>query len=358
VDADLSSFREDFDGNAFVIHVQEEDSVTARGSESIKVYQPRVEAAKNTTSQLREAAELVIQEAWLESLLPRVEEEVNGEVDLGPPLDSSTIHWRPPEDGIVLLELFGGIGSGLVAVLQTGLKVKRYIYVDVDEAARQVAKRHSRRLRTQFPELLATSAIKTSFSMLVGDIVLVSAEDIYHCGHVDLVIAGRPCQDISMAGKQNGLQDGHSSRFHNMIRVMRYLQTSQRRPPGYIVENVPVVSSSRSRTLESMHRIHNILGVPVLIDAAVVGSRAHCPRLWWTNLAPTELLQSVVGWIKWPDMYVNDILDPYRAPRRVYHDDQAPLAVVNRKGEPWRALPTLVSFARSYAFKNNGAGLV
>jgi hypothetical protein len=122
-----------------------------------------------------------------------VEEEVNGEVDLGPPLDSSTIHWRPPEDGIVLLELFGRIGSGLVAVLQAGLKVKRYIYADVDEAARQVAKRHSRRLRTQFPELLATSAIKTSFSTLVGNIALVSVEDIHHCGYVDLVIVGWPC---------------------------------------------------------------------------------------------------------------------------------------------------------------------
>jgi hypothetical protein len=64
----------------------------------------------------------------------------------------------------------------LVAVLQAGLKVKRYIYVDVDEAARQ-----------------ATSAIKTSFSTFVGDIALVSAEDIHHCGHVDLVIAGWSC---------------------------------------------------------------------------------------------------------------------------------------------------------------------
>jgi site-specific DNA-cytosine methylase len=191
----------------------------------------------------------------------------------------------------VLLELFGGIGSGLVAVLQAGFKVKRYIYVDVDEAARQVAKRHSRRLRTQFPELLATSAIKTSFSTLAGDIALISAEDIHRCGQVDLVIAGWPCQGMSMAGKQNGLQDGRSSRFHDM----RYLQTSQRRPPGYIVENVLVVSSSWSRTLESMHRIHNILGVPVLIDAAALGSRAHRPRLWWTNLAPAELLQSAVG---------------------------------------------------------------
>jgi hypothetical protein len=121
-----------------------------------------------------------------------VEEEVNEEVDLGPLLDSSTIHWRPPEHRIVLLELFGEIGSGLVAILQAGLKVKRYIYVDVDEAARQVAKRHSRRLRTQFPELLATSAIKTSFSTFTGNIALVSIGNIHRCNHVDLVIAGWP----------------------------------------------------------------------------------------------------------------------------------------------------------------------
>jgi hypothetical protein len=118
------------------------------------------------------------------------------------------------------------------------------------------------------------------------------------------------------------------------------------------------VSSSRSRTLESMHMIHNILGMPVLIDAAAVGSRAHRPRLWWTNLAPAELLQSAMGLIKRLDGLMSDILDPHRAPRYVYHDDQAPLAVVNRKGEPRRALPTLVSFARLYAFKDNGPGLV
>jgi site-specific DNA-cytosine methylase len=67
-----------------------------------------------------------------------------------------------------------------------------------------VAKRHSQRLRTQFTELLATSAIKTSFSMLAGDIALVSTEDIHRCGHVDLVNVGWPCQGIFMAGKQNG----------------------------------------------------------------------------------------------------------------------------------------------------------
>jgi hypothetical protein len=71
----------------------------------------------------------------------------------------------------VLLELFGG--SGLAAVLQAGIKVKRYIYVDVDDATRQVAKQHARRLRTQFPDLLAYTAIMSSFSTLVGDIALL-----------------------------------------------------------------------------------------------------------------------------------------------------------------------------------------
>jgi dephospho-CoA kinase len=44
----------------------------------------------------------------------------------------------------VLLELFGGIGNGLATVLQVGIKIKQYIYVDFDDVARQVAKQHSK----------------------------------------------------------------------------------------------------------------------------------------------------------------------------------------------------------------------
>jgi hypothetical protein len=107
-----------------------------------------------------------------------------------------------------------------------------------------------------------------------------------------------------------------------------------------------------------MYKIHGILDVPILINTAAMGSRAHHPRFWWTNLAPAELLQSAIGHTKQPNVYVSDILDPHRTPQRIYHDDQAPLAVVNRKEEPRRAFPTLVSFARSYAFKDNRPGLV
>jgi hypothetical protein len=60
VDADLSLFKEDVDGSAFATHMEGEDLVTARGSESIKVYQLGVEAAWSTISQLREVAKLLI----------------------------------------------------------------------------------------------------------------------------------------------------------------------------------------------------------------------------------------------------------------------------------------------------------
>jgi hypothetical protein len=70
-----------------------------------------------------------------------------------------------------------------------------------------------------------------------------------------------------------------------------------------------------------MYKIHGILGVPVLIDAAAVGSRAHHPRFWWTNLALAELFHSAIGHTRRLDVYVSDILDPHRTPRHVYHDD-------------------------------------
>jgi hypothetical protein len=71
VDVDLNLIREDFDSNAFATHVEGEDPMTARGLKSIKVYQHGVEATWSTTLQLREAIEVVIQEAWQDSLLPR-----------------------------------------------------------------------------------------------------------------------------------------------------------------------------------------------------------------------------------------------------------------------------------------------
>jgi hypothetical protein len=207
VDAESPWFMETFDENAFIIHLhmQVDAHVSAKNLESIKVHQPGIEAAWSTTAQLRKAVELIVQEAWQESLLPREEVRSDGQEDHGPPVDNSTIHWKPLDDEIVLLELFGGIGTSLAAVLQAGIKVKYYVYVDIDDAARQVAKHHSQGLRVQFLKLLTTTALLSAFSSLTGDFSLISENNLHWLGHMDLVIAGWPCQGMSMAGNQNGL---------------------------------------------------------------------------------------------------------------------------------------------------------
>jgi hypothetical protein len=113
----------------------------------------------------------------------------DGQKDHYPPLDNSTIHWKPPDDGIVLLELFGGIGTSLAAVLQAGIKVKRYVYVDINDAARQVAKHHSRGLRVRFRELLTTTALLSVFSSLTSNISLISEKDLHWLGDCRLALS-------------------------------------------------------------------------------------------------------------------------------------------------------------------------
>jgi hypothetical protein len=86
------------------------------------------------------------------------------------PLFHHFIIWTPPKEGITLLELFGGIGTGLEALLQSGMVVRRYFYVDIDPITRQVATLRMMELTARFPQQFATTAWKASFTFLPSDI--------------------------------------------------------------------------------------------------------------------------------------------------------------------------------------------
>jgi hypothetical protein len=47
-------------------------------------------------------------------------------------LDFKVIWWHIPKDGIYIIELFGGISFDLAMVLQPGIKVCQYYYVEKD----------------------------------------------------------------------------------------------------------------------------------------------------------------------------------------------------------------------------------
>ncbi len=58
-----------------------------------------------------------------------------------------------------MLDLFDGINIGLVEVLQAGIPVRKYLYVEKDEIARRVSSCHLALLMQQYPELLSRLAI-------------------------------------------------------------------------------------------------------------------------------------------------------------------------------------------------------
>ena len=269
------------------------------------------------------------------------------------------IHWHPPEDGITLVELFAGIGTGLAAVLEAGIKVRRYIHVDTGFVSNKAARHHLQRLLALYPEQLSSSAIHGCFGQLPRDVTLISDEDLRRLGHVDLLIAGWPCQGHSRAGAGRGLDDPRSSLFADLIRLTQWWFTHQATPPGYIFENVPPLGDSRSKVREDGQYICQVLGPPTFVDAASLGSYAHRPRWIWTNLVPSQVLATALARVQRPPgRKVDDILDDHRIALVVSKDDESPFALVNKVGAPRGALPTFMTYPGSFAFRGRGPGMV
>ena len=92
------------------------------------------------------------------------------------------------------MELFGGIGTGLAVVLEAGLMVRRYIYVDNSRVSTRVARYHLHQLMVLYPQQLSPTGC---FSSLPNDVTLISEADLRHLGRMDMVIAGWPCQGVA-----------------------------------------------------------------------------------------------------------------------------------------------------------------
>jgi hypothetical protein len=75
------------------------------------------------------------------------------------PLDTTPIAWEYPSEGICMLALFGGINTSLATMLQAGIPIRKYFYVERDETMRRVSLRHLALLMQQYPELLPRSTI-------------------------------------------------------------------------------------------------------------------------------------------------------------------------------------------------------
>ena len=112
--------------------------------------------------------------------------------------------------------LFAGIGGFDLGFERAGIKT--IWQVEINDYCRKVLARH-------FPDAQRFSDIRDCGANNLGG--------------VDIVCAGVPCQDVSIAGKRAGLKGERTGLFYEFARILREL-----RPAWFVFENVPGLFSS------------------------------------------------------------------------------------------------------------------
>ena len=124
---------------------------------------------------------------------------------------------------MTLGSLFDGIGGWLLAARHAG--VTPVWASEIEAFPCSVTARH-------FPEVKQ-----------LGDITKIDGAEI---PPVDIVCAGSPCQDLSIAGKREGLDGAKSGLFRRAVDIVRAMRraTGGRYPRFFVWENVPGAFSS------------------------------------------------------------------------------------------------------------------
>lgn len=159
-----------------------------------------------------------------------------------------------------VLSLFDGISCARVALEKAGLPVETYYASEIDEHAKTIAQKNH------------PSTIQ------LGDVRIVNTPMLL-VKHIDLLVGGSPCQDLSIAKKnRQGLAGSRSGLFYEYLRILKEVQ-----PKYFILENVA------SMPKEARDEITEQLGVePIMINAGLVSAQNR-RRLFWTNIPNVEL---------------------------------------------------------------------
>ncbi|CAI7876397.1 unnamed protein product [Closterium sp. NIES-54] len=142
--------------------------------------------------------------------------------------------WQEP---IKLVELFGGIGAGLAAVLKAGVAVREWVYVENNEQVRKMAEHHARKLQQEYPELLEEAVIVKAMRGTVTDVRSITREVVRSWGHVDLLVARWECQAVSRAGKGKGLGDPRGALLVNLLCIIDWIKEGQEKVV-YLLEHL------------------------------------------------------------------------------------------------------------------------
>lgn len=173
-----------------------------------------------------------------------------------------------------VLSLFDGISCGMVALERAGIRVDRYVAYEIEPNAIKISKKN-------YPQIEHCGDVTTAdFTQYFG---------------FDLLLAGFPCQDLSInKSNRQGLKGSRSGLFWQLVRAIK-----EAKPRYFLVEN------NYGMPKNDMEIITETLGVkPILINSALLSPQRRL-RLYWTNIPgvcqPANLGLSVVDIIEKTD---------------------------------------------------------
>lgn len=133
---------------------------------------------------------------------------------------------------IRLIELFGGIGSQAMALSKLGVNFEHYRLVEFDKYP--VA---------SYNAIHGTNFTPTDINQIHGEDLEIVDTDKY----CYLMTYSFPCQDLSVAGKQQGMSKGSGTRSGLLWEVERLLNETEHLPQLLLMENVPQVHSKKNQ---------------------------------------------------------------------------------------------------------------
>ena len=260
------------------------------------------------------------------------------------------------------MDLFAGITcGGLRTVLEAGCNVSCYTSVEIDDISRSIARTTLSNLQEEYPFQLPDRAIRGYNKRVPQDIKLITESDLVSLvqfnGPVHFLCGGWECQSMSKAGNRKGMEDERFLPFLDMVKILIFLQAEQHPKPLFLFENTwPGMPGQYPSIDKAAELVESFLGAPVVMDAAGLGSAAHRVRLFWTNFCRPEILQSAIPTDILPYPPLKDIMHDFHVPTLPSKCSRPPFANHNTVNAQRICLPTLVSYPKSHAFRQQANG--
>ncbi len=160
---------------------------------------------------------------------------------------------------ITVLSLFNGCSMLRPALDKAGIQVDNYYSSEIDKFASQIANKN-------YPDTVQLSDIN-------------SWQD-WQLPQIDLLTAGFPCQDLSVAGHRKGLDGERSSLLFQALAIR-----DKYKPKYFLFENVASMSNA------NRDKISELIGVePIKLNSKYWGVQNR-ERLFWTNIPNAKQIE-------------------------------------------------------------------